>query len=164
MRFEAARFDAAQRWMRRAAVGFAARADRRLLLYGFVTLHPRQQEPLAAAAARLQAEWRARYACGPAYVMGDFWSAYGLGVSMRPPRPGVHLIEMDEVPGYDPALREKEGALVVYRDHLDEREIHAVFPDLDISKPERLTLPFASTLSRKATMTYEYVFIPPKGC
>jgi hypothetical protein len=83
---------------------------------------------------------------------------------MRPPRPGVHLIEMEGVPGYDQALREREGAILVYRDHIDEKETHAVFPDLDLSKPEYLTLPFARTLSAKKKMTYAYVFLPPKGC
>ncbi len=165
VRLEPVRFDAAQRWMRGAAVGFGGvMLIGGVVVYGVFTVHPRQQEPLQAAASRLLAEWRSRYPCGPAYVMGDFWSAYGLGVSMQPPRPGVHLIEMDEVPGYDPALRERQGALLVYRDHLDEREIRAVFPDLDLATRERLTLPFARTLSRKAMMTYEYVFIPPKGC
>ena len=152
-------------WMARAVFGFAALAlAGGVVLYGLLTIHPRQQEPLVAAAARLQAEWRSRYACGPAYVMGDFWSAYGLGVSMVPPRPGVHLIEMAGAPGYDPARREAQGAIVIYRDKLDAREIGAVFPDLDLSAPERLTLPYARTWSDKAQMSYAYVFLPPKGC
>jgi hypothetical protein len=163
VRFE--RLEAARAWMTRASLIFAvALLVGGWLVYGVFTIHPRQQEPLPQAAARLQEEWRQRYACGPAYVMGDFWSAYGLGVSMIPPRPGVHLTEMKEVPGYDPALREKLGAIIVYRDRLDISEIRPVFPDLDLSAPQRLTLPFARTLSRKAEMTYEYVFVPPKGC
>jgi 4-amino-4-deoxy-L-arabinose transferase-like glycosyltransferase len=165
VRFDPARLPVARLWLLRAAGGFAAA----LLLggwtvYGLFTLHPRQQEPLARAAEILTQEWRARYACGPAYVMGDFWSAYGIGVSMVPPRPGVHLIEIEGDPGYDPALRARDGAILIYRDHIDAREAHAVFPDLDLASPQRLTLPFARTLSRKATITYEYVFIPPKGC
>jgi hypothetical protein len=156
---------AASRWMTRAAAAFAvALGVGGLAVYGLFAIHPRQQEPLVEAAAKLQQAWRARYACGPAYVMGDFWSAYGLGISMQPPRPGVHLLEMQAVPGYDPALREAQGAIVVYRGHLDASEVKAVFPDLDLSAPQRLTLPFAHTLSRKAEMTYEYVFVPPKAC
>ncbi len=159
------RLASTRRWMIRAAALAAGLAlIGGWLIYGVFTIHPRQQEPLVEAAARLQAEWRARYACGPAYVMGDFWSAYGLGVSMRPPRPGVHLIEMDGLPGYDPALREAQGAILIYRDHIDAREARAVFPGLDLSVAQRLTLPFARTRSRKAMMTYEYVFIPPRGC
>jgi len=165
IRFDPARLGVARAWMIRAAGGFAlALLVGGWIVYGVFTLHPRQQEPLVEAAARLQAEWRSRFACGPAYVMGDFWSAYGLGVSMVPPRPGVHLIEMDGDPGYDPALRARQGAILIYRDHIEAREAHAVFPDLDLKSPERLTLPFAPTLSRKAMMTYEYVFIPPGGC
>ena len=163
--FDPARLPAARAWMVAAAGAFAlALLVGGWIVYGLFTIHPRQQEPLVDAAARLQAEWRSRFACGPAYVMGDFWSAYGLGVSMVPPQPGVHLIEMDGVPGYDPDLREREGAILVYRDHIDAREAHDVFPGLDLKSPQRLTLPFARTLSRKAMMTYEYVFIPPKGC
>ena len=129
MRFAPERFAFADRWMTTAVASFAAATlIGGWLLYGVFTHHPRQQEPTAAAAAQLQAEWRARYACGPAYVMGDLWSAYGLGVAMRPPRPGVHLIEMNGAPGYDPALRENEGAIVVYRDRLNLDEIRAVFP------------------------------------
>ena len=71
---------------------------------------------------------------------------------------------MNGAPGYDPALREAQGAIVVYRDRLDEREIRAALPGLELTAPERLTLPFARTLSRKAEMTYEYAFAPPKGC
>jgi hypothetical protein len=164
VRFAPERFAIAERWMTAAAASFAAATlIGGWLLYGVFTHHPRQQEPMAAAAAQLQAQWRARYACGPAYVMGDLWSAYGLGVAMRPPRPGVHLIEMNGAPGYDPALRENEGAIVVYRDRLNPEEIRAVFPSLDVSAPRRLTLPFMHTLS-PATVTYEYVFAPPKRC
>jgi len=164
LRFDAARFAATRRWMTRATLGFAAVVlVGGVAVYGLVTHHPRQQEPLSQAAARLQAEWGARYACGPAYVMGDLWSAYGFGVSMIPPRPGVHLIEVEGDPGYDVARREAEGAVVIYRDRLDAHEIEAVFPGLDVSHAQRLTLPFAHTLSG-ATMTYEYVFVAPKGC
>ena len=67
--------------------------------------------------------------------MGDFWSAYGLGVSMRPPRPGVHLIEMDGVPGYDPALREREGAIVVYRDLSTKRRSAPCSPISTLASP-----------------------------
>jgi hypothetical protein len=165
VRFAPERMAAAERWMTAATLAFAAAVLMGgMALYGVFTIHPRQQEPLPAAAARLLAEWRSRYSCGPAYVMGDFWSAYGLGVSMLPPRPGVHLIEMDGAPGYDPAVREKEGAIVVYRDRLNQPEVRAAFPALDLSAPERLTLPFANSLSDKAKITYEYVFLPPKGC
>ena len=165
LRFAPARLAATRRWMTGAATLVAAAVGiGGVVLYGVFTNHPRQQEPLVEAAARLQAEWRARYPCGPAYVMGDFWSAYGLGVSMVPPRPGVHLIERAGAPGYDPAERERQGAIVIYRDRLDDAEIRAVFPALDLSAPERLTLPFARTLSRKAMMTYQYVFVPPNGC
>jgi hypothetical protein len=83
---------------------------------------------------------------------------------MQPPRPGVHLIEMDGVPGYDPALREREGAIVIYHDRIDEAQVRSVFPELDLASPERLTLRFARTLDRKPTITYEYIFVPPKGC
>ena len=163
-RFAPDRLAAADRWLTSAAAAVAvATMLGGCLFYGVLAHHPRQQEPLAAAAAQLQAQWRARYACGPAYLMGDLWSAYGLGISMRPPRPGVHLIEMDAAPGYDPALREKQGAIVVYRDRLDPAEIRAVFPTLDLSSPQRLTLPLARTLS-PATATYEYVFVSPQGC
>ena len=165
LRFEPARWPATQRWMKTAAVGFGALlVVGGTLAYGVFTFHPRQQEPLFEAASALQAEWRSHYACGPAYVMGDFWSAYGIGISMQPPRPGVHLIEMDGVPGYDPALREREGAIVIYRDTIDERQARGVFPELDLARPERLTLRFARTLDRKPTITYEYIFVPPKAC
>ena len=165
IRFEPARFAAARAWMTRAAAAFAAvLLIGGLGLYGALTVHPRQQEPLAAAAARLQSEWRSRFSCGPAYVMGDFWSAYGLGVSMSPPRPGVHLIEMQGAPGFDPARLAREGAILVYRDSIDAREVHAVFPGLDLSAAERLTLPYARTLNRRAMVSYQYLFIPPKGC
>ena len=165
LRFPSARWPNTQRWMKTAAIDFGALiAVGGALLYGVFTFHPRQQEPLFEAAARLETEWRSRFSCGPAYVMGDFWSAYGLGISMQPPRPGVHLIEMDGVPGYDPILREREGAILVYRDRIDESQVRPVFPDLDLTQPERLTLPFARTLDRKAAITYEYVLVPPKGC
>ena len=39
-----------------------------------------------------------------------------------------------------------------------------MFPDLDSRKPERLTLPLRAHAERKATITYEYIFVPPKGC
>ena len=164
LRFDTARLAGARFWLTQATLGFAAFGlVGGVVVYGIATHHSRQQEPLLQAAARLQAEWSARYACGPAYVMGDFWSAYGLGVSMIPPRPGVHLIEVAGDPGYDPTKREAQGALVIYRDRLDAHEIHDVFPGLDLSGTERLTLPFARALDG-ATMTYEYVFVAPKGC
>jgi 4-amino-4-deoxy-L-arabinose transferase-like glycosyltransferase len=165
LHFDLTRWSTTQRWMKLAALGFGALlATGGALVYGIFTSHPRQQEPLVEAAAALHAEWRSRYACGPAYVMGDFWSAYGLGVSMQPPRPGVHLIEMEGVPGYDPILREREGAIVIYRDKIDEAQVRPVFPELDLANPERLKLPFAGTLDRGAAIAYEYVFVPPKGC
>ena len=131
------------------------------LVYGVFTGHPRQQEPLAEAAAKLQQEWP--FACGPAYVMGDFWSAYGIGPAMSPPRPGVHLIEMRGAPGYEAAKREREGAIVIYRDRLNLSEIGAVFPALDLSAPRRMTLPLARTWSG-GVVSYEFVFVAPKGC
>ena len=81
--------------------------------------------------------------------MGDFWSAYGLGVSMIPPRPACISPRWRGVPGYDPALATRQGVVLVYRDRLDAREAHRVFPDLDLATPERLTLPFARTLSAR---------------
>ena len=155
---------AARRWATQATAVFAAALlVGGVLVYGVVTHHPRQQEPLARAAEAIQGQWRARFACGPAYVMGDFWSAYGLGISFMPPVPGVHLIEMDGVPGYDPAKRENYGAVVVYRDRLNQAEINAALPGLDISQTYRLTLPYARSFAH-ATITYEYLFFPPKAC
>ena len=43
-------------------------------------------------------------------------------------------------------------------------QVRPVFPELDLRSPEHLTLGFARTLSRKAAITYEYVFVPPKDC
>ena len=160
--FEPARLAASRAWVTRAAAGVAAAGLLGgLALYGGLTVHPRQQEPLVEAARRLQAQWP--YACGPAYVMGDFGSAYGIGVSWSPPRPGAHLIELKGLPGYDPARRMREGAILIYRNRLDAHEIQAVLPDLDLSQPQRLTLPFAHTLNR-AEITYEYLFVAPGGC
>jgi 4-amino-4-deoxy-L-arabinose transferase-like glycosyltransferase len=162
--FAPERFAAARRWTTRATAAFAvAVLAGGALVYGVVTHHPRQQEPLARAAEAIQGQWRQRFPCGPAYVMGDFWSAYGLGISFTPPLPGVHLIEIDGVPGYDPALREKYGAVVVYRDRLNPAEINAALPGLDYSQTYRLTLPYARTFAH-AAITYEYVFLPPKAC
>jgi hypothetical protein len=165
LHFDRTRWSTTQQWMKIAALGFGVLlAAGGTLVYSIFTSHPRQQEPLVEAAAALQAEWRSRYACGPAYVMGDFWSAYGLGVSMQPPRPGVHLIEMAGAPGYDPMLREREGAIVIYRDKIEDAQVRPVFPELDLATAERLTLPFARTIYRKSAITYEYIFVPPKSC
>ena len=89
LRFDPARLRGARLWLLRAVGGFAgALLIGGWIVYGVFTIHPRQQEPLARAAQILEGEWRARYACGPAYVMGDFWSAYGTRHIDGPARAG----------------------------------------------------------------------------
>jgi hypothetical protein len=122
------------------------------------------QEPTAEAAREIGAQWARRYSCGPAYIVGDTRSAYGLAINWSPPLAGVPFERMDYTPWYDQSLREKLGAVIVFHDKIDENEVHRFFPEWKLPPAASLSLPFVRTLRHSGPQTYAYLFVPPKNC
>ena len=131
--------------------------------YGLFGTHTYMQEPTGQAAARLNAEWVAKYACGPAYIMGDVWSAYGLAIASKPPAIGIPLEVMKDQQWFNLADLKRRGAIIVYRDQIDKEEFARSLPGVPLPPAATITLPFLWSAIGKS-ITYSYVFLPPEVC
>ena len=152
-----------QRTLRAAVIAPAATFALAILVYGVFTGHDYMQEPAGQAASIVQSDWSAKYRCGPAYIMGDVWSAYGLAIANKQDVVGVPLGALHDLQWYDPLALKRLGAIVVYRDQIDLNELETAFPGLKPSGVRSFTLPLLRSFANR-TLTYVYFFIPPEGC
>lgn len=133
------------------------------IVYGLFTGHDYMQEPTAEAMAHVRQDWDRTYSCGPAYILGDPWSAHGLPITERRGTIGVHLPVIHETPWYSEERMRKDGAVVVYRDAIADNEVTQFLPGIMPTDIKSVTLPYLRTWAHR-TMTYKYFFIAPQGC
>jgi hypothetical protein len=142
-----------------AAVVLAASAA----IYGLFTGHPYMQEPVAEAAAIMLATWDERYSCGPGYFHGDVASAHGLAIVGDRRAAGVPLGDVGRASWFDPALLEREGAIVAFRTPIPIDLVESALPGVVVVPEEAFALRLLRTRSDE-TVTYHYFFVPPRSC
>lgn len=133
------------------------------IVYGLFTGHDYMQEPTGEAMAQVRQDWDRAYPCGPAYVLGDPWSANGLPLRERRGAIGIHLPVIREAPWFTEERLRQEGAIVVYRDEIAENEVARFLPGVQPAEIKSVTLPYLRTWAHR-TMTYKYFFIAPQAC
>lgn len=134
-----------------------------VIIYGLFTGHDYMQEPTADAMAKVREDWNKSYACGPAYVLGDPWSANGLPITERHGPIGIHLPVIGEAPWFSAEELRRKGAVVIYRDEIAETEVAQFLPGVKPAEIKTFTLPYLRTWAHR-TMTYKYFFMPPEDC
>lgn len=152
-------------WLHRVAFRFAIGLWA-LVYAGMVVLylnvtHRYAQEPADAAAAAIRAAWNERYACGPAYVVGERHPAQSIAVYYRRGVVGVPLEDRALAAWYDPARARAEGYVVVAwnEDYLFRlRQVLRI--DADVWK---LSLPLRRSFANRQE-SYWYSFVAPQGC
>ena len=69
--------------------------------YTFFFSHSGLQEPTAAAARVILADWNRQYACGPAYVLGDRQTVYGVGIEAGPAVVAMSMVDVPDAYWFD---------------------------------------------------------------
>ncbi|WP_244432019.1 glycosyltransferase family 39 protein [Rhodopseudomonas sp. B29] len=125
--------------------------------------HSGLQEPTAAAARAIMADWNSRYHCGPGYILGDRQTVYGVGIAAEPKIDSLAVEYIPRTPWFDPEIVLSKGAVLVYSLPSVPDQFAALFPEIKIGKERQITLPVLRTMSGK-TKTYTYRFVPPGDC
>jgi len=142
-----------------AALGMAIA----IVYLGFAS-HSAMQEPTAAGAAAILAEWDRAYPCGPAYFFGGRQEVYGVGLQAGARVTPLFYRDVAGAPWFDPARLKAGGAIVIDRDpgEVDKR-MGFFLPGLTRSPEHLVTLPLRRT-SKAKTITYHLYFVAPQGC
>jgi 4-amino-4-deoxy-L-arabinose transferase-like glycosyltransferase len=153
---------------RRATIASAAAVAAAVLVgsavvYGFFTSHNYMQEPSNAAAAIVRAAWDRQYKRGPGYILGDRPSAHGMALASDRHPVGIPLEDIATAAWFDPALLDREGAIVAFRTPIPVDLVERALPGTAIAEEKSFTLPLLRTRTG-ATITYHYFFIPPRSC
>lgn len=125
--------------------------------------HSGLQEPTAAAARAILADWNSRYKCGPAYILGDRQTVYGVGIAADPKIDSLAVEYIPRTPWFDPERVLAKGAVLVYSLPGAPEQFSELFPEVKISKERQITLPVLRTMSGKMK-TYTYRFVLPGDC
>lgn len=132
-------------------------------VYGFFSSHNYMQEPTDAAAAVVRSAWGRQFSCGPGYILGDRPSAHGMALAGDRHPVGIPLEDIATASWFDPALLEREGAIVAFRSPIPADLVESSLPGTAISGEDSFTLPLLRTRTG-ATITYHYFFIAPRSC
>lgn len=130
-----------------------------VVVYTFFASHTGMQEPTAAAADAILADWRTHYACGPADVFGGRRSVYGIGIAMPRAVTALEYRTIANAPWFDPADLRARGAVLLD----DTAEAEAYLPGLATTPARQITLPLRRTHAPRH-ITYTYRFAPPQAC
>jgi hypothetical protein len=149
--------------IRLVAVVNLASAAVAAILYLTLIHHSIMQEPTAAAARAILADWNTRYPCGPAYMTGGDRAAHGIGIEAGRAVTALSMVDIPVVPWFDGGELRKKGAVVVDYSPVTVTDIRRLFADAPLTEERILTLPLRRTFAG-TTVRYHYRFIPPRGC
>ncbi|MEW6643545.1 MAG: glycosyltransferase family 39 protein [Pseudomonadota bacterium] len=133
------------------------------VVYTFFASHTGLQEPTAAAAQAILADWRSHYRCGPAYIIGGRQGVYGVGIAMPRAVTALDYRAISGAPWFDPAVLHARGAVVIDDGPMTAGLIATFLPGLVTTEVKQVTLPLLRTHKAK-TITYPYRFAPPQDC
>lgn len=131
--------------------------------YGIFTSHNYMQEPTEEAAAIVRTDWDRHFSCGPGYVFGDRSTAHGMAIAGDRHPVGIPLEDLAFASWFDPALLQREGAIVAFRTPIPGHAVERALPGTVIAREAAFTLPLLRTRDGD-TITYHYFFIPPQSC
>lgn len=134
-----------------------------VIVYTFFASHTGLQEPTAAGAEAILADWRSHYRCGPAYVFGGRQIVYGVGIAMPRTVTALEYRAIAGAPWYDPADLLARGAVVIDDGPEADGRAAAFLPGLVTTAGKQVTLPLRRTHKPK-TITYTYRFAAPQHC
>lgn len=112
----------------------------------------------------LSKEWDNRFACGPAYIIGDGDpnSAFAVAMYFRKPVIGISKGDFFWAPWMNKSKLFREGAILIGTSAFDP----AKYVPERFSKgeaPHEIAAPYRHSFSRKRHR-YKYYFVPPEGC
>jgi hypothetical protein len=133
------------------------------VFYGGFASHSGLQEPLAAETQHILEAWRARHDCGPAALIGQRSSVYGIGA--HAPRDIVTISWRDiaGAPWFDRARLDRFGAIIVDPSDQVQQRIAAYAPGLVAGPPQKLALPLLRTRTGREIQQTFY-FVAPTAC
>jgi hypothetical protein len=75
----------------------------------------------------------------------------------------VPLVDVGRASWFDPALLEREGAIVAFRTPIPIDLVESALPGVVVVPEEAFALRLLRTRSDE-TVTYHYFFVPPRSC
>ena len=131
--------------------------------YTFFFSHSGLQEPTAAAARVIMTDWNSKYSCGPAYVLGDRQTVYGVGIEAGPAVVALSTVDVLDASWFDAAKLTAQGAVLVHSNKGPPVAFTGLFPGKVFTEETHLALPVLRTHSGKVK-DYHYRFVPPQDC
>lgn len=132
------------------------------VIYLVFASHGVMQEPTAAGARALLADWDRTYGCGPAYFLGGRQEVYGIGTEAGIPT--ISFPDLAATPWFDRARLKAGGAIVVDKPATFDVRMLRFLPGVELLLPQRqVTIPMLRTRTADTT-TYYYRFIAPQSC
>lgn len=131
--------------------------------YTFFFSHSGLQEPTAAAARVVMADWNSKYACGPAYMLGDRQTVYGVGIEAGASVAAISVVDVPDTPWFDASKLTAQGAVVIYGSPGPYDAFARLFPRMAVTPEMHIAVPVLRTHSGKVK-DYFYSFVPPQNC
>jgi hypothetical protein len=132
------------------------------LVYAITFISATLREPADEAEALIRADWERHYDCGPAYVVGERFSAHAIGLYYGGSVIGLSLRDYWHEDWVDRDRIAKLGFILVASP--ERRSITTMADVAPLERPaSTLELPYRRTL-RSANHVYQYYFVSPKAC
>lgn len=134
------------------------------VIYTFFATHSPMQEPTAAGARAILAEWDRTFPCGPAYFIGGRQQVYGVGLKAGPDIDTLFYRDIAGAPWFDRSRLDAGGAVIFdTSDSEYTRRMNLYLPGVAHTPEAEMTLPLRWTTKPKR-FTYHYHFVAPQGC
>jgi len=133
------------------------------IIYSQFASHSPMQEPTAAGARAILAEWDRQYPCGPAYFIGGRQHVYGIGLKAGEHVDGLFYRDIAGAPWFDHDRMVAGGAVVIDTGPDYQTRLARYLPGTPATPEAQVTLPLQRTRKPK-TFTYHYHFVAPQGC
>jgi hypothetical protein len=131
---------------------------------------PYARDPLDGATAVIRSAWDRQFACGPAYVLGDYEryataqapTAYGIGMTFGRSVIGLSSGDLRAAPWVDGQRLRDLGAILVETPY-SEKNSTALPAFSTATPPVTATLPYRRSF-RDPEFVLAYRFVPPTHC
>lgn len=133
------------------------------VIYTLFASHSPMQEPTAAGARAILAEWDRQYSCGPAYFIGGRQEVYGIGLKAGERVDALFYRDIAGAPWFDHDRMIAGGIVVIDTGSEYQRRLNKYLPGVPTTPEAEVTLPLQRTRKPK-TFTYHYHFVAPQGC
>ena len=141
------------------AVGVGAAA-----IYSTLTVHNYMQEPSPEIANHLRSEWRQKFSCDPAYIIGDRRSAHSIALDFSAKARGIAIEDISHVEWYNSDAVRRQGAILVAESTSRAAAGFEKFePELKRLQVQQISMSYRRNFTGKKH-NYSYVFVLPSAC